>query len=177
MKRLTACVCAITLALSQIACNVSPASLLNVAAAELQVAANLPNLTPAEKTWLNAAAIGTACASSVLLKAEPAAQEAIDITACFAALPIIPSADQPYIQLAIGAVEAFVVLYDSGFAVNTTPGTASVRSTHVATESKVAVESNAAVRAGKHLSQFTAAMSRARGTAWAVEKQLAGHIQ
>ena len=43
---------------------------------------------------------------------EPAAQGATSIAICFAALPVVPGGDQPYIQAGIAAVEVFIALFE-----------------------------------------------------------------
>ena len=45
--------------------------------AVLDIVSVLPNLTTADKAWIAAAANGLSCSSTVLAKAEPAAQEAV----------------------------------------------------------------------------------------------------
>jgi len=153
---------------------VSVSSLLAIAAKEIQNAANLPNITPIEKTWLLAASTGTECAANVLKKGEAAAQETVDIAACFVSLPFIPASDQTYIQFAIDALDAFIILYEP-LPVAPAPASAAKLAARAAyVESPVALKSNADVRAGKNLTQFTAAMSKIAVASHMVQVQLGG---
>lgn len=141
-------------------------SILTVATVELNAVSLLPNLTAPERAWIVAAADGASCSSKVLPKGEPASQEAIDIGLCFANLPVIPAADQPYIQIAIASVEAFMALYDANHS------TGAISAHAAAVESPVALKQNAYVRAGKGLPQLNSAMSAVQDKAAAIRIRL-----
>jgi hypothetical protein len=89
----------------------TPQQDLLAAVAALDIISVLPGLTPADKLWIAAASEGLTCASGVLAKKEPAAQEALDITKCLSNLPIVPPQDQPYISAGIGLVNVFIALF------------------------------------------------------------------
>jgi len=90
----------------------TPEADLAAAVAVLDVISVLPNLTAQDRTWIAAAATGLNCASGVLVKGEPVAQESIDIAACFVSLPVVPASDQVYISAGIAAVEVFIALFE-----------------------------------------------------------------
>src|SRR5580698_10623768 len=89
----------------------SPASYLQAAAAAVDIASTLPNLTPAEVAYLQDAASGISCASTVLDAMETPAEESLAIAKCFAALPLVPAPDQPYISAALSTVQLFIDLF------------------------------------------------------------------
>ena len=89
----------------------TPEADLQAAVAALDIVSALPNLTPADRVWISAAANGLSCSSTVLAQGEPAAQEALAIAKCFSSLPVIPAGDQPYIQAGMAAVQLFVDLF------------------------------------------------------------------
>lgn len=84
---------------------------LDAAVAALGIVSVLPNLTANDRKWIDAASTGLSCSAAVLAKSESAAQEAVDITTCFATLPVVPTNDSIYISTAIGAVEVFIALF------------------------------------------------------------------
>ena len=139
---------------------VAVASILAVAAKEVANAANLPSITPVQKSWLIAASSGLACSSTVLTKGEPAAQEAVDIGACFATLPIIPITEQTYISFAIDAVDAFIILYEPLPAASSTTSVARTSQAGQFKEDPRAVKSNADFRAGKNVVKFKVGMEQ-----------------
>ena len=90
----------------------TPEQDLLAAVAALDIVSALPNLTPADRAWISAAANGLSCSSTVLAQGISVAQEGIAIAACFSALPAVPPADQVYIQAGIAAVDIFIALYE-----------------------------------------------------------------
>lgn len=95
-----------------IACTTpTPEQDLQAAVVLIDLASTLPNLNSVQKTWITTAASGLTCSSVVLAKNEVATQEGIDITACFANLPVVPVSDQPYIQTAIASIDVFLILF------------------------------------------------------------------
>ena len=139
---------------------VAVASILAVAAKEVANAANLPSITPVQNSWLIAASSGLACSSTVLTKGEPAVQEAVDIGACFATLPIIPITEQTYISFAIDAVDAFIILYEPLPAASSTTSVARTSQAGQFKEDPRALKSNSDVRAGKHIAEFNSQMAQ-----------------
>src|SRR5580658_2241529 len=89
----------------------TPEQDLLAAMAALDIVSTLPNLTPADKAWISAAAGGLSCSSTVLSQGLPAAQESLEIAGCFVALPVVPAGDQPYIQAGMAAVQLFIDLF------------------------------------------------------------------
>ena len=89
----------------------TPEQDLLAAVAALDIVSALPNLTPADRAWISAAANGLSCSSTVLAQGASSAQEALSIAGCFANLPIIPAGDQPYIQAGVASVQLFIALF------------------------------------------------------------------
>ena len=108
MKRVITCILLVSLT----ACTApTPEADLNAAVAALGIVSVLPGLTANDRAWINAAATGLSCSATVLAKSETPAREALDIVACFANLPVVPTGDSPYISTGISAVELFISLF------------------------------------------------------------------
>ncbi len=120
----------------------TPETDLTAAVAVLDIVSVLPNLTPADKAWIAAAANGLSCSSTVLAKAEPAAQEAAGIAICFASLPVVPPADQPYITAGIAAVEVFIALFEPGATPAAVAANAKVRKMSIGDREKIIATAN-----------------------------------
>ena len=96
----------------QMGCSLpTPEQDLNALIDALNTVSNFPNLTSIDKLWITAAVDAAQCASNVLSKNESGVQEGIDIAACFASLPVVPSGDQSYISIGITALQIFLDLF------------------------------------------------------------------
>ena len=105
----------------------TPEADLDAAVAALTIVAALPNLTTADRAWISAASFGLTCSATVLARSEVAAQEAVDIAACFVTLPAVPQSDSAYISAGIATVKVFIALFAPAPAPSAVAANATVR--------------------------------------------------